>query len=53
VRWIFPKLFYSRLPRYQTIADRYGYTITTADLWQVKNEADFLALIEKVLVEQA
>ena len=53
VRWIFPKLFNSRLPRYQAIADRYGYTISTADLWRVQNEADFLALMEKVLVEQA
>jgi len=46
VRWIFPKLFYSRIPRYQAIADEYGYTITTKELYNVRNEKDFLDLIE-------
>jgi shikimate kinase len=49
VRWIFPRLFNSRIPRYQAIADQYGYTITTTDLWQVKSVKDFLNLIEKAL----
>jgi len=49
VRWMFPRLFYSRLPRYQAIADEYGYTVTTDDLAQVKDEASFLRLVEKVL----
>ena len=52
VRWIFPRLFYARIPRYQAIADNYGYTITTEDLARVKNEAGFLALIEQVLERQ-
>ena len=46
VRWIFPKLFYSRIPRYQAIADKYGYTISTKELYNVRNEKDFLDLIE-------
>lgn len=50
VRWIFPKLFRSRIPRYEAIAEKYGYTIHTRDLWQVQNEQDFLHLIEKALV---
>jgi hypothetical protein len=49
VRWMFPRLFNSRIPRYEAIAEQYGYTITTDELWQVKNEADFLALIEAAL----
>ena len=53
VRWIFPRLFYSRVPRYEAIADRYGYTITTDELSHVHNEADFLALIEKALERQS
>jgi hypothetical protein len=49
VRWMFPRLFYSRLPRYQAIADKYGYTITTDELKEVRDEAGFLRLVEKVL----
>jgi hypothetical protein len=49
VRWMFPRLFYSRLPRYQAIADKYGYTITTDELKEVRDEAAFLRLVEKVL----
>lgn len=48
-RWMFPRLFYSRLPRYQAIADRNGYTITTGELAQVKDEAGFLRLLEAVV----
>lgn len=49
VRWIFPQLFYSRIPRYEAIADQYGYTIKTEDLYQVKTEADFMGLVEQAL----
>ena len=49
VRWVFPRLFYSRIPRYEKIAQKYGYTIKTEDLYKIKTEADFLALVEKAL----
>ncbi len=49
VRWVFPKLFYSRIPRYEAIAKEYGYTITTTDLAKVQGEQDFLNLVEKAL----
>ncbi|MDZ4263492.1 MAG: ATPase [Pseudomonadota bacterium] len=49
VRWIFSRLFYSRLPRYERIAQQYSYTITTTDLAKIQTEQDFLALIEKAL----
>ena len=45
VRWIFPRLFYSRIPRYENIANNYGYTITTDELAQVKTEQDFVNLV--------
>ena len=51
VRWIFPQLFYSRIPRYEAIADKYGYTIKTEDLYQVKTEEDFIKLVEKAIAE--
>jgi len=49
VRWMFSRLFYSRLPRYQAIADQHGYTLTTEDLAQVKDESSFLRVVEKAL----
>ena len=49
VRWMFPRLFYSRVPRYQAIADQHGYTITTDEFKEVRDEAGFLRLVEKVL----
>jgi hypothetical protein len=49
VRWIFPKLFYSRIPRYEQIAARYGYTVTTAELTEVRDETSFLSLIERAV----
>lgn len=49
VRWMFPRLFYSRLPRYQAIADQHGYTITTEELKEVKDEQSFLRVIERAL----
>jgi hypothetical protein len=49
VSWMFPRLFYSRIPRYEAIAEKYGYTITTDELSKVSSEADFLSLIEKAL----
>ena len=52
VRWVFSKLFYYRLPRYQAIADEYGYTVCTTDIAAVNCEADFLQLIESTLEQQ-
>ena len=45
VRWIFPKLFYARIPRYEAIANEHGYTVTTKELYQVRDEKDFLDLL--------
>ncbi len=49
VRWVFSRLFYSRIPIYQKLADQYGYTICSNEIAKVKSETDFLALIEKSL----
>ncbi len=45
-RWIFPHLFRSRIPRYEAIAEPLGYTVTSYEVNQVRDEADFLALLE-------
>ena len=44
-RWVFPLLLDSRKPKYQTIADKHGITITSADLHACTNEQDFKNLI--------
>ncbi|MBI3563303.1 MAG: ATPase [Gammaproteobacteria bacterium] len=49
VRWIFPRLFYSRIPRYASIAQQYGYSVSTDELWQAHDETQFLQLIETAL----
>lgn len=49
VRWVFPKLFYSRIPRYEAIANEYGYTVSTTELKQVSSEKDFLELISEAI----
>ena len=49
VRWVFPHLFAARIPRYEAIAQHHGYTVTTKELWSVRDEADFLDLVSGVL----
>ncbi len=50
-RWIFPHLFRSRIPRYDAIA-RHGYTVTSEEVAQVRNDEDFLALLETAIERQ-
>jgi hypothetical protein len=52
VSWVFPELFKSRLPRYQEIADQYGYTVDANDVATVKGEDDFIRLVAKALGSQ-
>lgn len=49
VLWVFPRLFYARIPRYEAIAEQYGYTITTDELSKVQSDTDFVDLIEKAI----
>lgn len=49
VRWVFPMLFRSRVPRYKAIADEYGYTISAQDAFAVSSANEFLELIGSAL----
>lgn len=51
VSWVFPYLFESRLPRYQAIANQYGYTIDANDIAGVTGESDFIQVIADVLAK--
>ena len=53
VRWMFPRLFHSRIPRYEAIADQYGYTVSTEQLAKVHDEEGLMKLIGKILDRQA
>jgi hypothetical protein len=49
-RWVFPRLFHARVPRYESIAKPYGYTVTSAEISQVRDDKDFLSLLESAIV---
>lgn len=46
VRWIFSPLLEYRKPKYEAIAERYGYTIDSEDLYQCKTASEVLTLID-------
>ncbi len=48
-RWIFPRLFRSRIPRYEAIAKPYGYTVTSQQVAKVRDEKDFFELLEAAI----
>lgn len=52
VSWVFPELFKSRLPRYEAIAEQYGYTVDARDVAEVKDEDDFIRLIADAIAKQ-
>jgi len=48
-RWVFPRLFHSRVPRYEAIARPYGYTVESFEVAAVRDEQDFLELVERAI----
>jgi len=44
VQWIFPRLVAHRRPRYEAIAQRFGYTVDAREAETVRDDTDFLAL---------
>jgi hypothetical protein len=51
-RWVFPRLFHSRVPRYEAIARPYGYQVSSTEVAQVRDEQDFLQLLELAVVRK-
>ena len=49
VRWIFPRHVEHRRPKYQAIADAFGYTIDARAAEKVEGDSDFLELIAHAL----
>ena len=52
-RWVFPRLFHSRVPRYETIARPHGYTVTSHEVAAVRDEQDFHELLENAIGRKA
>ncbi len=48
-RWVFPQLFESRIPRYDAIAEEYGYTISSEEVYELQTEDDFMQLVGRAL----
>jgi len=51
--WVFPRLFHSRVPRYEAIARPHGYTVTSHEVATVRDEQDFLGLLENAIARKA
>ncbi len=51
-RWVFPRLFRSRVPRYEAIAGPHGYTVTSREVSGVRDERDFLGLLERAVARK-
>ncbi len=45
-RWVFPRLFRARIPRYEAITDPYGYTVSSTEISMVRDDKDLLALLK-------
>ncbi len=48
-RWVFPRLFHARVPRYESIAKPHGYTVTSTEISQIRDDKDFLALLKSAI----
>jgi hypothetical protein len=51
-RWVFPRLFHARVPRYESIAKPHGYTVTSGEISQVRDDKDFLSLLESAIARR-
>ena len=50
--WGFEALLHDRLPRYQALADNFGYTVDATDLATVRDSADFIGLMGKAIANR-
>jgi len=53
VVWVFPALFKSRVPRYEMLAARYGYSVDARRVLDVRDEKDFLDLVAESIDKHA
>lgn len=51
-RWVFPRLFHARVPRYEAIARPHGYRVDATEVGRVRDERDFLDLLEQAIARR-
>ncbi|WPL19101.1 hypothetical protein Thiowin_04205 [Thiorhodovibrio winogradskyi] len=51
-RWVFPRLFHSRVPRYEAIARPHGYSVSSKEVAQVRDEPDFIELLATAIARK-
>jgi hypothetical protein len=49
--WGFEKLLHHRIPLYEKIARRHGYTVEMADIPGIRDQQDFLDLLARAVTE--
>jgi len=50
--WGFEELLHHRIPKYEAIAQRHGYTMHMEDIPRITSEAGFLDLLAECMDEQ-
>lgn len=48
-RWVFPRLFEMRIPKYQNMAECYGVSVLSEDIHKIQSEQDLLNLVAAAL----
>ncbi len=52
MRWVFPRLYAERVPRYEAIAAPHGYSVTAREAAAVRDERDFIDLVATAIARQ-
>ncbi len=50
--WGFEALLHDRLPRYQALADKYGYCVAASEIANIRDGQDFLELMRKAITQR-
>jgi hypothetical protein len=47
--WGFEQLLHHRIPLYDAIAENFGYKVRMRDIPAIRNEADFIGLVSRII----